>query len=141
MLMRPEWLVVVGGGCLVIALIEAWCLVAVRSLQVSAAKALFKDSGQLLRSHIDYLMMTSLLLAIYCACRTLAVTPPGWMVAAMCLGSVMNPAAFLAAAIHPPFGKEATGLFAGIVTVSFVLTTSGYGGAAWLLARAALAAG
>ena len=62
------------------------------------------------------------------------------VVAGMCLGSIMNPGAFLALAVRPSLGKETTGPFTLAVGSSFVLTTMGYGGAAWSIARAALAA-
>jgi hypothetical protein len=136
--MRPEWLVLVGCFCLATALAEAWCLTAVRNLHVPALKKAFPDSQQLLRSHIDYLMMTGLLFVSYLMFRQLDVVPPTVIVAAMCAGSIMNPAAFLALSIKPALGKESTSVFGGIVAVSFVLTTTGYLGAAWLIARAAM---
>ncbi len=136
--MRPEWLVLVGCFCLATALVEAWCLTAVRALQVAAMKRLFPDSQQLLRSHIDYLMMTGLLFVSYLMFRQLGVVPPTAIVAAMCAGSIMNPGAFLALAMKPALGRDATSPFGALVTVSFVLTTTGYFGAAWLIARAVL---
>jgi hypothetical protein len=136
--MRAEWLVVVGCVCLATALVEAWCLTAVRNLQLPALKKVFPDSQQLLRSHIDYLMMTGLLFVTYLMFRQLGVTPGAVVVGAMCAGSLMNPGAFLALSIKPSLGKSTTGAFPAIVFVSFVLTTTGYLGAAWLIARAAL---
>ncbi|HXJ34365.1 MAG TPA: hypothetical protein VMS22_10050 [Candidatus Eisenbacteria bacterium] len=139
--MRAEWLVVTGCFCLGVALIEAWCLTAVRNLHVAALKRIFPDSQQLLRSHIDYLMMTGLLFVSYLMFRQFGIVPPGVLVAAACAGSIINPGAFLAMAIAPQLGKKPPALFGGIVSVSFVLTTSGYLGSGWLIARAALAAG
>ncbi len=135
--MRLEWLVLVGCFCLTVALIQAWCLTAVRQ-QVAVMKRLFPDSQQLLRSHIDYLMMTGLLFVTYLMFRQLAVAPPALVVAGMCIGSILNPAAFLAMAINPQLGKAAGGPFGAVVGTSFVLTTVGYLGAAWTIARAVL---
>lgn len=136
--MRTEWLVLVGCFCLTVSLIEAWCLTAVRQLQVGALKRVFPDSQQLLRSHIDYLMMTGLLFVSYLMFRQLTVVPPWPVILAMCLGSILNPGAFLALAMKPALGKDAGGPFGAIVAVSFVLTTVGYLGAAWTIAHAAL---
>lgn len=136
--MRSEWLVLVGCFCLATALVEAWCLTAVRQLPAPAMKRLFPDSQQLLRSHIDYLMMTGLLFVTYLMFRQLDVVPPSTIVVAMCAGSIMNPGAFLALSIRPSLATSTTSPFAAIVFVSFVLTTTGYLGAAWLIARAAM---
>ncbi|HEV7731824.1 MAG TPA: hypothetical protein VGR62_06665 [Candidatus Binatia bacterium] len=138
LLTRPEWLVLVGCFCLTTALVEAWCLTAVRQMQVAAMKRLFPDSQQLLRSHIDYLMMTGLLFISYLMFRQLDVVPPALVLAAMCIGSILNPAAFLALAIKPSLGKATGGPFGGIVALSFVCTTVGYLGAAWTIAGAVL---
>ena len=54
-------------------------------MQVGALKRTFPDSEQLLRSHIDYLMMTGLLFVVYLMSRQLAVVLPGPIVAAMCI--------------------------------------------------------
>lgn len=137
--MRAEILVVVGSACLATALVEAWCLTAVRELQVAAMKRLFPDSQQLLRSHIDYLMMTGLLFVTYLLFAHFGVKPAAAVLVAMSFGSVMNPAAFLALAINPKLGQGSGGAFKALVATSFVATTFGYGGAAWYVARAALA--
>ena len=44
----------------------------------------------------------------------------------------------LALAVNPGLGRNPRSVFAAAVTVSFILTTTGYAGAAWLIARAAI---
>lgn len=139
--MRIESLVLVGCFCLTVSLVEAWCLTAVRNLGLGALRRLFPDSQMLLRSHIDYLMMTGLLFVSYLMFRQLGVAPATPVVVGMCAGSILNPAAFLALAVKPRWGKEPPPAFGAVATLSFVLTTVGYGGAAWTIARAALAVG
>jgi len=46
---------------------------------------------------------------------------------------------FLALAIKPDLPQRPTSLFGAIMVSSFVMTTLGYGGAAWILARAVMA--
>ena len=53
----------------------------------------------------------------------------------------MNRGAFLALAMRPALGKNPQGPFVATVGLSFVLTTSGYLGAVWTIARGALAVG
>jgi hypothetical protein len=57
---------------------------------------------------------------------------------AMCIGSLGNPAGFLALAIKPDLPQRPNSLFGAVMTGSFILTTVGYLGAAWYVARAAV---
>ena len=61
---------------LLIALVLAWCLVGTHAIELPAALALFKDPDKLLSSHLDFLMMTMLLLGIYAA----KVPLPAWVI-------------------------------------------------------------
>ena len=130
----PEILVVVGSLCLTIALILAWCLVGVRT--TGFMKRWFPNYQYLLKSHIDYLMMTGLLFIFFLLFRLLQLAPPALIVVAMSVGSLVNPAAFLALAIKPDLPQRPASVFGAMVTCGFVLTTVGYGGAAWVVARA-----
>jgi len=56
-------LVVVGSLCLTITLVLAWCLVGVRTS--SRVRKLFPSVPNLLKAHIDYLLMTGLLMIFY----------------------------------------------------------------------------
>lgn len=137
--MGLEWLVLVGCFCLAVSLVLAWCLTAVRVLRVPAAQRLFPDSENLLRAHIDYLLMALLLFVAYLMFEATGVLPPALILASMCAGSVLNPAAFLVLAIDPKLGRQPGGPFGAAVAVGFVLTTLGYLGAVWWIGRAAWA--
>jgi hypothetical protein len=137
--MGLEWVVLVACVCLAISLVLAWCLTAARVLRLPAAQQAFPDTGNLLRAHIDYLLMALLLFVSYLMFETLGVLPPSLVLAAMCAGSLMNPAAFLVLAVQPEIGREPGSAFGTAVAVSFVLTTLGYLGAAWAIGRAAWA--
>lgn len=131
-------LVVVGCCCLTFTLFLAWCLVGVR---VSArVKVLFPNYQYLLKAHIDYLLMTGLLMLFFLLFAHFRVTPsPIVVVVAMCIGSVRNPAGFLALAIKPNLRQDPASPFGVVMTGSFTMTTIGYAGAAWSVARAAVA--
>jgi hypothetical protein len=131
-------LAIVGSLCLTLTLGLAWCLVGVRSS--AFMKKVFPSYQQLLKAHIDYLLMSALLM-IFCllfAHFQVSVSPV--IVAAMGVGSLMNPVGFLVLAIKPDTRQQPTSPFGAIMACSFTLTTIGYVGAAWSVAHAALLA-
>ena len=95
----PGVLAAVGSLCLTLALILAWCLVGVRT--TGFMKRWFPSYQSLLKAHIDYLMMTGLLFIFFLLFAHFRLTPPPLIVVAMSVGSLVNPAAFLALAIKP----------------------------------------
>ena len=130
----PAALAAVGSLCLTLALILAWCLVGVRT--TGFMKRWFPSYQYLLKAHIDYLMMTGLLFIFFLLFTHFRLTPPPLIVVAMSVGSLVNPAAFLALAIKPDLPQRPASVFGATVSCGFVVTTIGYGGAAWVVARA-----
>jgi hypothetical protein len=130
-------LVVTGSLCLTITLVLAWCLAGVRAS--SFVKGLFPNYQSLLKAHLDYLMMTGLLMIFYLLFNQLHVSASPVILGAMCLGSLGNPVGFLVLAVKPTLRQQPSSPFGAAMLVSFTLTTIGYAGAAWSVARAALA--
>jgi hypothetical protein len=130
----PAALAAVGSLCLTLALILAWCLVGVRT--TGFMKRCFPSYQYLLKAHIDYLMMTGLLFIFFLLFTHFRLTPPPLIVVAMSVGSLVNPAAFLALSIKPDLPQRPASVFGATVSCGFVVTTIGYGGAAWVVARA-----
>ena len=129
-------LAVAGSLSLTFALILAWGLVGVRTSAVM--KRWVPNYQYLLKSHIDFLMMTGLLFVFFVLFAHFRLTPPAFIVAAMCAGSLGNPLGFLALAIKPDLPQRPDSVFGAVMTLSFTSTTIGYSGAAWLVAHAAL---
>lgn len=129
-------LAVVGSLCLVLALVLAWCLAGVRSSQ--AVKRCFPGTQYLLKGHLDFLMMTGLLFLFFLLFEQLRLSPPLVIVVAMSLGSLGNPAGFVALAIKPDLPQRPATPFGAVMALSFTLTTVGYGGAALYVAHAAV---
>lgn len=119
----------VGSVCLLLALATAWCLAGVRSSQV--ARMWVPGPQYLLKAHLDFLMMTGLLFVFFLLFERLHLAPPSSIVAAMSVGSITNPAGFVALAFRPDLPQRPTAPFGALMALSFVLTTVGYGGAAW----------
>ena len=130
----PAALAAVGSLCLTLALILAWCLVGVRT--TGFMNRWFPTYQYLLKAHIDYLMMAGLLFIFFLLFTHFRLTPPPLIIVAMSVGSLVNPAAFLALAIRPNLPQRPASVFGATVSCGFVVTTIGYGGAAWVVARA-----
>ena len=129
-------LVVVGSVCLLVALVLAWCLVGVRS--TAFMKTMFPNYQYLLKAHIDYLLMTGLLMIFFLLFTHFRVSPSPLVVAAMSVGSLVNPLGFLALALKPDLNQKPTSPFGVVMAGSFTSTTIGYAGAAWSVGQAAL---
>jgi hypothetical protein len=121
-----------------ITLVLAWCLVGVRTS--AFMKTVFSNYQNLLKAHIDYLMMTGLLMIFYLLFNHFHVSPSRLVVVAMSVGSFMNPVGFIALAIRPGLRQQPTSPFGAVMAGSFTLTTIGYAGAAWSIGHAALRA-
>jgi hypothetical protein len=131
-------LVIAGSLAMTVTLGLAWCLAGVRYLSSGFLKRLFPSYQYLLKAHIDFLLMTGLLMVFFLLFAHFHASPAPVVLVAMCIGSLGNPAGFLALAIKPDLPQRPNSLFGAIMTGSFVLTTVGYLGAVWYVARAAV---
>ncbi len=116
---------------LLLALVEAWCLVGTHVIQLPIALEVFKDPDKLLSSHLDFLMMTMLLLGFYGA----HVPLPAYVRWPIAIGAIGNPTAFLIESLLPGVHHPAIGLF---IMTSITLTTIGFGLAAIKVFRSSL---
>ena len=131
-------LVVAGSVSLTITLGLAWCLAGMRYMEYRFLKDLFPSYQYLLKSHIDYLLMTGLLMVFFLLFEHFRISPSAPILVAMCIGSLLNPFGFLVLAMKPDLRQHPSTPFGAIMLGSFVLTTVGYIGAAWGVARAAV---
>ena len=140
MLIQSSVLVVAGSFSLTVTLGLAWCLAGMRYLESGFLKKLFPSYQYLLKSHIDYLLMTGLLMVFFLLFAHFRVSPSPVILLAMSIGSLLNPFGFLVLAIKPNLRQHPSTPFGAIMAGSVVLTTIGYLGAAWYVARAAVLA-
>ncbi len=120
----------ISTGCVLvlISLAEAWLLTLCRAYP-HAMRRFIPNDRDLLRSHIDYILMALLLFAF----ALLRPSYPLWIAVPMCIGAFTNPLAFIMTALVPKWHQERPKAFSAFVLLSFVLTTLGFGGAALLL--------
>ncbi len=129
-------LVVAGSVCLAITLVLAWCVAGTRSS--TFMKGLFPNFQYLLKAHIDYLLMAGLLMIFFLLLARLQVSLSPAALLAMSAGSLLNPAGYVALSMKPTISQRPASPFAIVMVSSFVLTTFGYGSAAWTVAHAAI---
>lgn len=135
---QSSLLVVAGSLSLTLTLGLAWCLAGVRYMAAGFLKNLFPNYQYLLKSHIDYLLMTGLLMVFFLLFEHFRVSPSPVILLAMCIGSLLNPFGFLVLAMKPNLRQHPATPFGAIMAGSFVSTTIGYGGAVWYVVRAAV---
>lgn len=128
-----------GGLCLLTALAIAWVLGVTLFFPDGALAARLAERDDIIRAHVDYLMMAQFLLIFFLAFRQYAIDPPLWLIAACCFGAFFNPLAFLIRGLTPKaadvFPVEPH--FPLQAALSFSLATIGFLGAIVLIAQAA----
>lgn len=120
-----HYLLITGCLCISIALLEAWLMVSVRFWNIASIKNLVVGYGFIVKSHVDYLLMSSLLFGIYSVLSHLAVDLSMVFVICICIGAVLNPLGFLVAA----FRKQPSKIMTWVTYGSFTVTTIGFFGA------------
>lgn len=119
---------------LLMALALAWCMVGL-GFEVAPLKAIFAGKfTRLLQAHIDFLLMSALILGFYAT----KITLPWHVRWAMVVGAFTNSSLFLLMAIFPALDNHAVPppqifqlyLFASIITTSY-----GFGKAAVIVLR------
>eukprot|EP00750_Incisomonas_marina_P032166 INCI8927.2.p1 GENE.INCI8927.2~~INCI8927.2.p1 ORF type:complete len:156 (+),score=6.85 INCI8927.2:557-1024(+) len=121
-----RWLLVVAAGSVIVSLIEAWLATLIVYGKVTALKRLFPAPHNLIRSHIDYLMMATLLCVTYFVCDHLSIELPSWVTTTLCIGAVYNPFGFFVKAIDPQSGNAETVLGRVLVCAGFLPVTIGF---------------
>lgn len=137
--MANEFLVLTGVLCLALALLEAWMLVGL-SLNPSGTLARWiRDARDLLKSHLDFLMMSLFLFVFFLLFEHFQGEVPALVILSMCLGAIGNPLLFLVRAANPAWKEAPSPGFRLMMATSCLLTTLGFLGGAWWVGSAAAA--
>jgi hypothetical protein len=123
---------------LAIALAIAWALGVTLFFPSGRLSAAIVERADLIRGHIDFLMMSQFLFLFALLFRQYKIVPPLWVIGASCFGAFVNPLSFVMRALSPKVDPAAVvEHFPLIAAVSFTLTTVGFLASAALAARAA----
>lgn len=119
---------------LLMALVLAWCMVGL-NFGVAPIKTIFAGKfTRLLQAHIDFLIMSSLILGFYAA----KVTLPWHVHWAMVVGAFTNSSLFLLMAIFPTLDNPTvppSQLFQMYLFASIITTSYGFGKASVIVLR------
>ncbi|MGJ0491069.1 hypothetical protein [Methylobacter sp.] len=127
-----------AGLCLAIALAIAWVLGVTLFFPDGVLAGHLAERDDIIRAHVDYLMMAQFLFIFFLLFRQYAIEPPLWLVAACCFGAFFNPLAFLIRGLTPKAVEvmPVEPHFPLQALLSFSLTTVGFLGAVLLVIRA-----
>ncbi len=107
-----------------VALTQAWLVVARRYLGVRLLERWIRSDQDLIRSHIDFILMALLLFAF----AKLDPAAPELLVYICCAGAIGNPLLFVILALKPDVSRSPLSPFGLFSAVSFTATTIGFGG-------------
>lgn len=125
--MQTQYLLLLNGClCLTIALVLAWLLTFRFISDEGLVARIFPDKFQLVKAHIDYLLMALFMFAFFAVFQLAAIIPPLWAVSLACIGALLNPLGFFLRAMNPELIKSPTKLYESIMAISFLATTIGF---------------
>jgi len=128
-----HWLLIGASVFVLASLSLAWLSTAVRILRVKSLRARFPAHDNLVKAHIDYLLMALLLIAYYLLGDTLEIEFPGWVILMMIFGGTVNPLTFIIVAMSKPEDFKPGSSFMALTMLSFTATTLGFAAAAVLV--------
>lgn len=124
------WLLATAAVALVISLIEAWTVSLIYYLRVGFLRSIFPSPHQLIRSHIDYLIMAGLLGLFYISTLAADIVLPNIILFLICFGALYNPFPFILVAMQadPEASRKHMSRSVGlIVCIGFLPVTIGFG--------------
>ncbi|WP_299732613.1 hypothetical protein [uncultured Endozoicomonas sp.] len=123
----PEWLLITAAIAMLISLVEAWLATLIIYGKVEFLRKIFPATHNLIRSHVDFTIMTALAGVLYLIITHLNLEIPDWVITIFCIGVLYNPSGFIAKAINPEMGGANTTFGKVMVCLGFVPATIGFG--------------
>ena len=121
-------LLVTGACQLLFALFLAWVMVLTNHAKLPLLVRTVKSYRDLVRAHLDYLLMALFLLAFFSVYRSLGRVCPAWAVVLACFGSSTNPLGFLIPALNPRADSQPVASpYKVLLYSAFISTTLGFG--------------
>jgi hypothetical protein len=134
---------------LAIALLIAWALGVTLFFPKGELASLLYERSDVIKAHIDFLMMSQFLFIFAFLFRQYDIAPPRWVIGASCVGAFLNPLSFLMRGLHPKvdpttiiephFPLKAAVSFS-LVTVGFLVSAGLVAFAAWRTSSASAGA-
>ena len=122
-----QYLLAVGVICMLFSLALAWLASLIVYVKFRPLKRAFPATHQLIRAHIDYLLMSLLLFVSYFLSEHLSLSLPTFIVALTCIGAIYNPFGFIFLAMKPELANPKTVLEKTKILIGFLPATIGFG--------------
>lgn len=123
----PQWLLITAAIAMLISLVEAWLATLIIYGKIGFLKKIFPATHNLIRSHVDYTIMTGLAAVLYFVIVHLELQIPNAIIVIFCAGLLYNPAGFIAKAMNPKAGNSDTVIGRIMVCAGFLPATIGFG--------------
>ena len=121
---------------LAVALVIAWLLGITLLYPNGALAAHIIERADIVKAHIDFLMMAQFLILFFVGFHLLELVPPAWLVGCICFGAFANPLGFLMRGLREKPIVPVEPHFPAMALLSFSLTTLGFLGAIFLILHA-----
>lgn len=122
----PQWLLITAAIAMLISLVEAWLATLIIYGKIGFLKKIFPATHNLIRSHVDYTIMTGLAAVLYFVIVHLELQIPNAIIVIFCVGLLYNPAGFIAKAMNPKAGNRDTVIGRIMVCAGFLPATIGF---------------
>ena len=122
-----EMLLLTPALCLIISLVIAWLASLIVYAKISVLKRCFPATNQLIRAHIDYLLMAGLLVVTHYMIVFTGAVLPSFIIALTCIGALYNPFGFVLLAIKPSLSQTNTTFEKVRALAGFLPATIGFG--------------
>tara|TARA_R110002072_G_scaffold283828_1_gene447469 strand:+ start:9443 stop:9856 length:414 start_codon:yes stop_codon:yes gene_type:complete len=126
MAISHDTLLLTAAICLIMSLGLAWLASFILYLKTAWLKKIVKANHQLIRAHIDYILMCLLLVVIYYLCQERAIVLPTWCIITACIGALYNPFGFIVLAFKPSMANPESTLEKARVLLGFLPATIGF---------------
>jgi hypothetical protein len=119
-------LLIWGASLVLLSIAIGWVIIARKYLSLKIFERLFRDDKNLVKAHIDYVMMALVLFAFF----FIGINLPQPLIWLACAGAFADPALFIFLSTKPNVNKKVGSLFSVVSATVFLITTIGIGGSA-----------
>jgi len=122
-----DYFLITAAISMLISLSLAWLASFILYAKVQTLQSIFPGTHQLIRAHIDFLLMAILLVMSFYLCERLVISLPDSIILLTCFGALYNPLGFIMLAIKPEMANPVSFLEKLRVLLGFLPATIGYG--------------
>ncbi len=123
----PELLIVVAAINFLISLLLAWIASFIVYAKNKFLQRFFVSTRYLIRAHIDFLLMSLLLVATFYLVNQFELIVPDYILILAIVGAIYNPLGFVILSVKPHLSSPTSTLSKTVTLLAFIPTTIGFG--------------